>query len=74
MPRGRQEERPQGTFMGLQMGAKADRDLYMSGFFRAMVMAPWPPMECPMIPVWSRPGRGVPGAGMGCERHDTSSL
>lgn len=44
---------PQGTAQGLTMGEKALTDLKTSGFFRAMVSAPWPPMEWPVIEAWS---------------------
>jgi len=33
----------------LQIGEKADMLRQMAGCFRAMVRAPWPPIECPVM-------------------------
>ena len=44
---------PQGTDTGLTMGAKAETEVYMPGFLRWATMAPWPPMEWPVIPFLS---------------------
>ena len=40
---------PQSQLLGFAMGANAETDLYLPGFFRKMVKAPWPPMLCPNI-------------------------
>ena len=37
------------ALVGATIGANADTDLKRSGLRRAMVRAPWPPMECPEI-------------------------
>eukprot|EP00095_Tigriopus_kingsejongensis_P002083 maker-scaffold866_size86999-snap-gene-0.18 protein:Tk02083 transcript:maker-scaffold866_size86999-snap-gene-0.18-mRNA-1 annotation:"EC1118_1D0_1398p" len=42
---------PQVQSVGLQMGAKADTLWYLPGFFKWATRAPWPPMECPMMPI-----------------------
>ena len=41
---------PQGTRVGATIGAKADTDRYRSGCAKAMVSAPWPPIEWPVSP------------------------
>jgi hypothetical protein len=40
---------PQGQFSGELIGENADTALYLPGFFSAIVSAPWPPIEWPMI-------------------------
>ena len=40
---------PQGDSVGYAMGAKAEIDLYLSGFFNPIYKAPKPPILIPVI-------------------------
>ena len=44
---------PQGTDTGLTMGAKAETEVYMPGFLRWATRAPWPPMEWPVMDLFT---------------------
>ena len=48
---------PQAVHIGFTMGANAETDLNLSGFFNAHTSAPCPPIECPVMPEHSSTSR-----------------